>query len=634
MAVARPEALPKPAPVLQKETPGRLRMFLDLLWLVGLMARTTPLPFWGWTAIALLQGLLVPAQLWLTKSLVDALATQLRGGEAAHTFLWLGLLVASLLLDRALTGVQPWLQAAVREETGSTLQERVMCKSSMLDLASFEHQGYYDQLSLVISDVETRAPQLLDQAQQVVRAIPQLLGYAVALASLTPLLLAVILASNVPVVVGWVVSGQINYGLVNRQTREQRLSEYYARVLTDRRFAKEVRLYGLAGYLLGRWAELFWKNRIERRQLLLRMNLRLRSANIASSVVVLGGLWWIISAGLVHATAGGYALLFQSLNGITGSLFGLGAALQGLGEHSGYASAFRAFTRQPVEEVVGALGDGARPALASGQSSNIPAVRATLRPFPRPLVEGISFEGVWYTYPGSEVPALRDVSLHIRAGERVALVGANGAGKTTITRLLTGLYRPDEGRITADGLDYTRIEPVSLRQGMSGVFQLFTRYELTLCENVWLGDPQDPLDERRVWEALERAGAEEIARGLTEGIRTLLGPEVGGVDLSGGQWQRVALARAFYRDAEVLVLDEPTAALDPIAELRLFERFTELARGRTALLISHRLGMARLADRVVVLDGGRIIEEGTHEELMERGGLYRRMFESQARWYR
>ena len=255
-------------------------------------------------------------------------------------------------------------------------------------------------------------------------------------------------------------------------------------------------------------------------------------------------------------------------------------------------------------------------------------------PLPHPLRQGIRFEDVWFTYPGSDHPALAGVSFELGVGEKVALVGENGAGKTTLTKLLLGLYRPDRGRITADGADIHEIDPASLRAAMSAMFQQFTRYQLTLAENVALAAPERIGDRRRLEVALEQAGAASIVQGLADGADTLLGPDVGGVDLSGGQWQRVAAARAFFREAQVLVLDEPTAALDPLAELALFTRFAELAEGKTALLISHRLGTARLADRVLVLADGTLVESGTHEALQRQEGEYAMLFEAQARWYR
>jgi ATP-binding cassette subfamily B protein len=624
---------PKPAPVLQESAPGRLRMLRDLGWLVGSMARTAPLPCALWSAVALVQGLLVPAQLWLTKTLVDALATQLKGGAAHGTFLWLGLLAAALLVERGLGGVQPRLQATVREQTGSALQQRVMRKAAGLDLASFEHQGYYDQLNRVIADAETRVPQFLQQLLQAIEAAPQFVGYAVALLTLTPVLPLIVVGATVPTAAGFVVSGQINWGLLNEQTHERRLSEYYASVLTNRAFAKQVRLYGLAAYLQQRWAELYWQTRNEQRRLALRLGMRQRGSVLATMAVVMLGLWWVVAAHLIHATAGGYALLFQSLLGLMGTTFGLASTLQSFGENSGYASALRAFLQLPSEHAAGrAAGDTAPPAV-HGDPPARNLARGHLQPFPRPLRAGIRCEDVWFTYPGSDRPALAGVSCEIAAGQKVALVGENGAGKTTLVKLLLGLYRPDAGRITVDGCDVQQLDPWSLRRATSAVFQQFVHYQLTLGENVGLGQPDRIADRARLEEASEWAGAGDLVRALPAGYATLLGPDVGGVDLSGGQWQRVAIARAFFRDAAVLVLDEPTAALDPLAELAIFARFAELAQGRTAVLISHRLGMARLADRVLVMAHGRVVEQGTHEALLRAGGAYAPLFRAQARWY-
>ncbi|MGI8913085.1 MAG: ATP-binding cassette domain-containing protein [Chloroflexota bacterium] len=225
------------------------------------------------------------------------------------------------------------------------------------------------------------------------------------------------------------------------------------------------------------------------------------------------------------------------------------------------------------------------------------------------------------------------MSFTIGAGEKVALVGENGAGKTTIVKLLLGLYQPDAGRILMDGVDLRAIDQPTLRAAMSAVFQQFVRYQLTFAENVGIGQPARLDDRPQLEAAVERAGASEILARLPDGYATLLGPDVGGVDLSGGQWQRVALARGFFREAQMLVPDEPTAALDPLAELAIFERFLELARNRTALLISHRLGMARLADRVLVLVHGQLVEAGPHDLLVQAGGEYAALFGVQARWY-
>lgn len=657
---------PKPAPALHKRSTGRVHMALDLGWLIVSAGRATPWPFTLLMAIALIQGLMTPVQLWLTKALVDALAAQFHGAPLQHTALWLGLLVVSLLLDRTLGGVQPWLHAILHEQTVSTLQESVMRTATRLDLSAFEHEAYYDELNRVMSDVDSRIPQLLQYTQQLLRTTPQFIGYTVALATLTPILLAIVIVPWLLTVYGWMQSGLLNWNLTSSQMRDLRLSQYYASILTDRRFAKEVRLYGLPAYVLKRWADLFWKTRIAQRRLTLRNNLKLRSANIVSTAVIMGGLVWVVTSNLVQTTAGGYALLFQSIMGLTSTIFGLGAALEALGENLGYASAFRAFTHPSEKEqeaVIDRLATTHEPPKRSSTNENPPerrsgapalrleqthsVIRVTAHehtlpdeppegctPFPRPLTQGIRFQDVWFTYPGSDYPSVTGVSFEIAAGETVAIVGENGAGKTTLVKLLLGLYWPDDGSITFDGIDMRMINPCSLRTAMSAVLQQFVQYELTFGENVGLGQPERLDDTRRLELAVEQAGARDIVERLPQGYTTLLGPDVGGVDLSGGQWQRIAIARGFFREAEILVLDEPSAALDPLAELAVFERFAEMVRGRTAVLISHRLGMARLADRIFVMARGTLVEQGTHEELLQAGGEYATLFRAQARWYK
>jgi ATP-binding cassette, subfamily B, bacterial len=515
-----------------------------------------------------------------------------------------------------------------------------MRKATGLDLAAFEHQGYYDQLNRVIADAETRPPQLLQQVLQALQLVPQFLGYGLALLTLSRVLPVIVLAAVIPTQFVFMLSGQTNWSLLSAQTRDRRLSGYYARLLTDRSFAKEVRLYGLAGYLQARWSALFWQTRNEQRRLALRLGLRQRASVLGTTTVSLLGLWWVVSAHLLRTTAGGYTLLFQSIQGMIGVTYRLATLLQSFGESSGYASAFRAFLGT-TDEGMRSVGDEEKPGgipssprLPITPHPLIPSSPRLVRPFPQPLRHGIHFEEVWFTYPGSDRPALAGVSFTLGAGEKVALVGENGAGKTTITKLLLGLYRPDQGRISVDGVDLCEIDPATVRSATSAVFQQFVRYQLSFAENVGLGAPDRLTDRHGITLAVGQAGAGDIVSELAEGYDAVLGPDVGGVDLSGGQWQRVALARAFFREAQVLVLDEPTAALDPLAELALFERFAALAAGKSALLVSHRLGMARLADRILVLSDGKVVEAGTHAALVRAGGQYAELFEAQARWYR
>jgi ATP-binding cassette subfamily B protein len=255
-------------------------------------------------------------------------------------------------------------------------------------------------------------------------------------------------------------------------------------------------------------------------------------------------------------------------------------------------------------------------------------------PVPRPMKEGISFQGISFSYPGSNARVLEEVDIDIKPGQVVALVGENGSGKTTLIKLLCRLYDPVGGRIAIDGIDLRKFRTSDLRREISGIFQDYSRYNLTARENIWLGDVHlDPEDERIV-QSSQLSGADEVISGLENGYQTVLGRWFDhGAELSVGQWQKVALARAFLRDSQIIILDEPTSSLDARAEEEVFGKFRELAEGRTAILISHRLSTVRTADRIYFLQRGRVAERGSHEELMNLGGSYAKLFETQARHY-
>jgi ATP-binding cassette subfamily B protein len=262
------------------------------------------------------------------------------------------------------------------------------------------------------------------------------------------------------------------------------------------------------------------------------------------------------------------------------------------------------------------------------------AEASTGLPAPSTLQDGVRFEAVSFTYPGGHRPALAEIDLRIRPGERIALVGENGAGKSTLVKLLLGLYHPTAGRISAEGIDLRSIAPETWRAMVGAVFQDYVRYSLTVRENVGFGRLEKLNDMRAIEEAARSSSAAEMIHSLPEGYETLLGKEFeGGQDLSQGQWQKLAIARAYLRSAEILVLDEPASALDALAELEVYRQFVKLSQGKAVLLISHRLGSARLADRILFLQQGRIVQEGTHDELMAAGGPYAELYGLQAKWY-
>ena len=582
-------------------------MLANLGWLTWRGFCDAPFACAVWAVTAAGQGLVVPAQLWLTKLLLDALQSRLAGTDGGrHALWWLGGLVATLLLDRLLGGVQGWARVLARERQGPAAQVRVLERAVRLDLATFEYQGYYDQARRVLSDTEHRVPDAVGQVIGLGQLVPSFLAYVVALAVLSPTLLIVTVLATLPTVLAWTLLGQAAWGQNARFTRLRRLADYYAGLVTGRGASAEVRLYGLGAHVEHRWSELFWVARNGSRLQALRNGTALRALGTASVAASMVAFWLV----LLHAShgleAGTVTVLFQSVEGVFGGGFRVGDAARQMGEHSGFAAEYRAFFA----------------ATTATRSASSQASRKLERP------PAIRARNVTFSYPGAAAPALRDIDFELAAGETVALVGENGAGKTTLTKLLLGLYQPSVGSVTVDGGPLAGLEPGAA----AAVFQEFARYPLSLAENVTLGAAGDG-DPARLHATLAAVGADGLAGALPDGIDTVLGTDIGGLDLSGGQWQRVALARALWRKPHVLVLDEPTAALDPLAELAVFRQFAAVARGLTCVLVSHRLGICRLANRVVVLQEGRIVEQGPHDRLLAAGGLYAEMFRAQARWY-
>ena len=610
-------AQPKPIPVFRADRLGSFKQFLNLIWLLRLVLKVAPAPALLWAFTSLIRSLVLPINLWITKYLVDAVVDVVRAsGSLNPVFTYLSFLLAGLFIQRLVGWIDPWLSGKFQQAAGRELTRLVIVKAPRLSLEQFEHTGYYDELTRAMSQTKQKGPDILDQVMSVVRNLSSLIGYGAVLWVIHPFILTgVVGLTGVSI---WIAmkGGQDVWSVLSRQTFKRRLADYYGAILVDRNTAKEARLYDLKQYLIDRWTKLYWNSRNELRREAIRVDLKQFGTYGIAVLASIGALYYIAVSPSVDASPGLYTIFFQAVTGILDPMYLIVLALRQLGESSGYASDLRHFLDLPEYSALSA------------------DLKKNTRCFPKPLRRGIVVKNVTYTYPGNETPALKNLNLEIKAGEKVAIVGENGSGKTTFVRLLLGLYRPDSGAILADGLDYwDDIEPHALYRAFSAVMQSYVRYHLSLAENIALSQVQTEEQKHAVHRAAVQVGA-DITDSLSQGYDTLIGPEMGGVDLSGGQWQRVALARAFFRNSEVLVLDEPTAALDPMAELAIFERFRELAAGRTALMIAHRLGIARLADRILVFRGGTVIEEGTHDQLLREGREYAEMFESQARWYR
>ncbi|AUX38916.1 ABC transporter ATP-binding protein [Sorangium cellulosum] len=553
-------------------------------------------------------ALLPLAVAYAGKRIMDAVVE----GSAAATLRWvlfeLAAIGAQALAQRGLGLVRSLLGARL----GLDINGMILEKALSLELRHFEDPEFYDQLSRARGEAATRPLSVVSETFQLLQNAITLAGYVVLLFHWSSLAVLLLLLAAVPATVAEVRYSSAAFRMRNVRSPEGRLLKYLEHVLANDGHAKEVKAFGIGRALLERFRSLGESFYEEDKKL------SVRRAGWGYALSLLG----------TSAFYGCYAVM------------ALAAAARrlSLGELVLYVVAFRQ-GQQAFQAILTALGGMYEDNLYMSnlfKYLDIPVeAPALLSAMPGSDKEGIVFEDVGFRYPGAEKWALRHVNLHIKSNESLALVGHNGAGKTTFIKLLSRLYEPTEGRILLDGRDLRSWEPEALRRRIGVVFQDFNQYQLKMRDNVGLGSVEHLRDEARMLRAVERGGAGELLAGLPRGLETQLGRAFrDGTQLSGGQWQKIALARAFMREeADILVLDEPTAALDAEAEHVVFERFRALSRDRTSILISHRFPTVRMADRIVVIEGGSLLEEGTHDMLVARGGRYAELFALQAKGY-
>ena len=550
------------------------------------------------------QGLAPAAAVWGARRLVDAVAAGDGQGLALAAAFWVG----ALFLDQALAPLSALFEGNLNERLTAHLNIRLMEKINRFeDLTPFEDEAFYNRVQLLREQASYQPTNLLIFLANSARNALTLLPLLLLSATLGWWVPAALLLATLPhALTAWKLQRAVWETLAGHRPEARRM-EYAASLLLDPGYAKEHRLFRSGPF----WVA-FYRKHFHRlhRAMAARRRAQLFKNLGSSSVSLLGLLAAVFGLLARRPSPGQVAMLLAALVQVQQSLFLLVSEGAMLFESLLYMQEFFAF----LEE---------EPRL-----SLVPGLRVKDRP------PEIAFEGVRFRYPSGR-EALKGVSFTLRPGELLGLVGENGAGKSTVVKLLLRFYEPDEGRILIDGVDLKALDLAAWRRRVAAVFQDFGRYALTLKENVALSDLARATDKAAVARALGRAGAKELAEKLPQGLETPLTRRFGGTELSGGEWQKVALARAFFREAApVMILDEPTAALDPLAEAELYQRFSELARGRTTLLISHRLASVRPASRILVLKAGRVVGLGDHETLLKEGGEYARLWEAQSRGYR
>ena len=559
------------------------------------------------------------AVLWIGKLIIDAViagvATVRAGGlpDWRHLAVLVGLELGIAVVGEGLARLSSLLESLLGDLFANRLSVRLMRHAATLDLAQFEDAEIYDHLERARRQTVGRIglfTLLLGTAQDLIT----LISLAGVLLVQLPWLLLLLTVAVLPAFLGEAHFASLGYSLLFKWTPERRLLDYLRYMGASDESAKEVKLFGLSDFLVGRYADLSERFYQENKKLAIRRN------TVSTLLVTLGTLGYYGAYAVIiyrtvmgDFTIGTLTFLAGSFRQSRGLIQSVLIALSSIYEQSLYLSdLFTFFDVQPT--VVSRNG---------------------AKPVPRPLQTGFRFDNVGFRYSGSQRWAVRHLTFSFQPHERVALVGENGAGKTTLVKLLARLYDPDEGQILLDGMDLRDYDLDSLRQNIGIIFQDFVRYDFILRENIGVSQIDALSDEARIREAAKRSLADSVVQRVPQGYDQMLGKRFDtGVELSGGEWQKVALARAYMREAQVLILDEPTAALDARAEYEVFLRFAELTKGRMAVLISHRFSTVRMADRILVLKGGELVDDGTHDELVARGGLYAELFSLQAAGYR
>ncbi|MEB3119997.1 MAG: ABC transporter ATP-binding protein [Snowella sp.] len=588
----------------------RLRLALKLIWQSS--------PTWTIARLILLtiQSILPLLSLYLMKVIIDTVAASLNTKTTALSQIFLlialtGLINLIIALSSSLTEL---INTTQTELVTDYMYGIVHAKAIEIDLEYYENAQYHDTLQRAQREAYFRPPHILN-------SLLQLIGNSLSLIAIAGLLFwfhweitAILFIATLPGLFVRLKYADEMYQWKHKRTATERKTYYLDWLLTNSLFAKEIRLFGLGSLFSRRFRHL--RKQLYRESLAISQRNALTSLVAqTSSILAIYGSYAVIAYQTIqgHFTLGDLIMYYQAFQRGQSSLQGVFSSLAGLYEDNLFLANLHEFL-----DLKPKILDPPHP-----------------QPIPPLQQKGIQFHNVSFRYPTSNRQGLTNISLNIPPGKIVALVGENGAGKTTLIKLLCRLYDPTEGSITFEGQDLRSLDISDLRRQIGVIFQDYAKYHLTAQENIWLGNIDLPPGDQRITEAARQSGADEVITGLPDNYETILGSWFEkGEELSIGQWQKIALARAFLRDAQILILDEPSSSLDAKAEEEIFQKFRQLIQGQTAILISHRLSTVKMSDHIYFLENGKIIENGTHQELMQLGDRYAHLFETQAQHYR
>lgn len=567
----------------------------------------------GNVALRLFQSAIPLSALYIGKEIIDEVLHLIdQPGSFSHLWLLVGiefaLAIISDLMNRGIT----LLDSLLGDLLSNVSSEQLIRHAATLDLYQFENPEFYDKLEMARRQTTGRTVLMtlvLSQFQDIIT----LAFLGAGLVAFNPWLILILVVAVIPSFLGETHFNEKIYSLTTSWTPERRELDYLRYIGASDETAKEVKIFNLADFLANRFKTISYRYFLANRKLAINRagwGSLLSSAGTAAYyfayvMILLQTIKGLITVGTLTFLSGSFQRMRNMLQGIM-------SRFSRITEQALYLKDwFEFFEIQPTIKAV------------SGS-----------RKIPVPFKEGFTFEKVSFKYPGTTHYAIRDLSFHLKAGEKLALVGENGAGKTTLVKLLSRLYEPSEGRILLDGIDIREYDLESLRNAIGVIFQDYIRFQMKVSENIAIGNIEQVLEMPLIEDAAHKSLADTVIEGLPKKYEQVLGRRfANGVELSGGQWQKLALARAYMRDAQLLILDEPTSALDARAEHEVFLRFSELIEGKTAVLISHRFSTVRMADRILFLQNGQLKELGSHEELLEQGGMYAELFALQAKGY-